>query len=44
MRPMSTGEELMHHLLVDLLWKVGIVAALLAIGIAAAVAIWKRVP
>lgn len=36
------GQELMHHVMVELLWKAGIVAALIAIGILAAVVIWKR--
>lgn len=37
------GQELMHHLMVDLLWKAGIVAIVLVVGIVAAVVIWKRV-
>jgi len=39
----ADGNELMHHLLVDLMWKIGIVATMLTIGIAAAIVIWKRV-
>ncbi|MDN3460957.1 hypothetical protein [Rhodococcus sp. APC 3903] len=39
----ADGDELMHHLLVDFIWKIGIVAALLLIGIAVAIIIWKRV-
>ncbi|WP_415971304.1 hypothetical protein [Rhodococcus sp. 077-4] len=41
--PDADGDELVHHLFVDFVWKVGIVAALLVIGIAAAIVIWKRV-
>nr|WP_314145066.1 hypothetical protein [uncultured Rhodococcus sp.] len=41
--PKADGNGLMHHLFVDFMWKIGIVATLLAIGIAAAIVIWKRV-
>ncbi|WP_338886350.1 hypothetical protein [Rhodococcus sovatensis] len=39
----ADGDELVHHLLIDFIWKVGIVATLLLVGIAAAIIIWKRV-
>lgn len=40
---LADADELMRHLLVDLLWKAGIVGVLLAAVVLAAVIIWKRV-
>lgn len=39
----AEAHELVHHLVVDLLWKVGIVGALLAVVVLTAILIWKRV-
>jgi hypothetical protein len=42
-RPASADDhEVLHHLLVDYLWKLGIVAALVVLCTIATVVIWKR--
>lgn len=42
--PMSVpmSDDVLHHLLIDYLWKAGIVAALAVLAVKAMVVIWRR--